>query len=73
LGRKIRYLIVILMVLFCAGCSHSKDQITKDARPKEMLMQDIDYCIQKSSIKGVWDRLFNPPTFDECMRERGWK
>ena len=70
---KIRYWIVILMVLFCVGCANSKDQITKDAESKEALLKDRDYCTQKSSRTGFWAKLFTPPSYDECMSERGWK
>lgn len=73
MDRKIRYWIVVLMVLLCAGCSHSKDQITKDAESKEMYIKDADYCTQKSSRAGVWAKLFKPPSYHECMSERGWK
>ena len=70
---NIRYWIVVLMVLFYAGCANSKDQITKDAESKEMYMQDVDYCTQKSSGAGFWGKLFKPPSYQECMSERGWK
>jgi hypothetical protein len=61
------------MVLFCVGCSHSKDKITKDAEPNEFYLQDRDDCNQKSSRTGVWAKLFKPPSYQECMSERGWK
>ena len=70
---KIRYWIVVLMVLFFVGCANSKDQITGDAESKEMLLQDSDYCARKSSSTGIWAKLFKPPSYHECMSERGWK
>jgi len=73
LDWKIRYWIVVLMVLFCVGCANSKDQISKDAESKEMYMQDVDYCAQKASRTGFWAKLFKPPSFHECISERGWK
>jgi hypothetical protein len=73
LDRKIRYWIVVWMVLLCAGCAHSKDQITKDAESKEMYMKDVDSCTRKSRRTGVWAKLFKPPSYHECMSERGWK
>ena len=59
---KIRYWIVVLIVLFCVGCANSKDQISKDAESKEMYMQDVDYCAQKASRTGFWAKLFKPPS-----------
>ena len=73
MGWKIRYRIVVLMVLVCVGCSNSKDQIRKDAESNEEYLQDKDYCVQKSRSTGVWAKLFKPPSFHECMSERGWK
>ena len=70
---KIRYWIVVLMVLFCAGCANSKDQITKDAESKEAYMKDVDYCTRKSSRTGFWATLFKPPSYRDCLSERGWK
>ena len=70
---KIRYWIVVLMVLYCVGCANLKDQISKDAESKEMYMQDVDYCAQKASRTGFWAKLFKPPYFHECISERGWK
>ena len=61
------------MVLFCVGCANSKDQITKDAESKEAFMQDVDYCTEKASSTGVWAKIFKPPSYHECMSERGWK
>lgn len=73
MNRNIRNIIVVLLVLFCTGCANSKDRITKDAESKESFMQDVDYCTQKSSGTGVWDKLFKPPSYHECITERGWK
>ena len=73
MNREIRCWTVVLMVLVFAGCANSKDQITKDAESKESFMQDVDYCTRKSGSTGVWAKLFEPPSYHECMSERGWK